>query len=108
MKKLSMDFEFGTDLERSLSNGFVYGLRNKNTEVKLLVKPAISLDQAVELAAALDQASADAKEIFNKPAAVHAVNVHKRCARPKQSSTQNMPQQQNKYGQERTRNAVKM
>ena len=99
LKELSIDCEFGTDLERRLCDGFVYGLRNENTKVKLLAKPAITLDQAVELAAALDQASADAKEISNQPAAVHAVNVHKRGARPKQSSAKHKPQQQNNDGQ---------
>ena len=82
LKELSVDCEFGTDLQRQLCDGFIYGLRNEHSRTKLLAKTDVTLEQAFELASLLDQASADAKEI-STPVAVHALAKQK-YSRPSQ------------------------
>ena len=63
LHRLSVHCEFGIYLGEALRDRFVCGLRSESVQKKLLTKVDLTLQQAVSIAKASEQAEADAKQL---------------------------------------------
>ena len=66
LKNLSINCEFGADLNTRLLDGFVHGLNNPHIQKKLLSKSDLTLDKALKVVSSAEQASVDAADISTK------------------------------------------
>jgi hypothetical protein len=65
LRKLTEFCEFGLNLNDTLRDRFVCGLRNDQIQKKLLTIREFSLDKALEIAVAMETATKDAIELRN-------------------------------------------
>ena len=85
LKKLSLNCEFGTNLNDALRDRLVCGLHNELIQKRLLSEPDLSLAKASEIAFAMEAAAKDTLELqgnINKESEVNKLNqdretVHK-------------------------------
>ena len=66
LRKLSLYCEFGTNLDVSLRDRLVCGLRNELIQKRLLSEPSLSLAKATEIALAMEAAAKDTLELQGK------------------------------------------
>ena len=75
IRKLSEYCEFGDNLGDSLRDRLVCGLRNEQTQKRLLSERNLTFDRAVDISVAVETATRDAAELgqYRDGAAVHKV-----------------------------------
>ena len=74
LRKLAEFCEFGTNLNDSLRDRFVCGIRAENIQKRLLSEAALTLEKALEVAQAMETAAKDATELQTTQ---HEAAVHK-------------------------------
>ena len=84
VRKLAEFCSFGTNLNDSLRDRFVCGLKAENIQKRLLSEAALTLEKALEISQAMETAAKDAIELqsLQQEAAVHKFQKGRRQARP--------------------------
>ena len=84
LRKLAEFCSFGTNLNDSLRDRFVCGLKAENIQKRLLSEAALTLEKALEISQAMETAAKDATELqsLQQEAAVHTFQKGRRQARP--------------------------
>lgn len=88
LRKLSEHCNFGDNLNDSLRDMFVCGLRNENFQKKLLAERDLTYTKAVEIAIAMEAATRDVKELHGQ---TEKLSINKMKHKP-----QKAPQKQSK------------
>jgi hypothetical protein len=78
LRKLTEFCEFGLNLNDTLRDRFVCGLRNDQIQKKLLTIRELLLDKALEIAVAMETATKDAIELRNVHGDTH-FHANKHC-----------------------------
>ena len=93
LRKLTEFCEFGLNLNDTLRDRFVCGLRNDQIQKKLLTIRELSLDKALEIAVAMETATKDAIELRNVQGdtPVHKVRGDRRRRNQGRSQPQQAP-----------------
>jgi hypothetical protein len=63
LKKLSKHCQFGENLNYTLRERFVYGLKHEHIQKRLLTESDLTFAKAVEIAVAMETATKDAIEL---------------------------------------------
>lgn len=101
LKKLSVNCNFGNNLESVLRDQIVWGVRNNNIKKRLLSETDLTYKKCVELAVSME---ATMREVSELAAGTSKINLVKnRYQRPTQNAQRNQPIQQHQpsHGQQR-------
>ena len=84
LRKLAEFCSFGTNLNDSLRDRFVYGLKAEHIQKRLLSEAALTFEKALEISQAMETAAKDATQLqsLQQEAAVHKFQKGRRQARP--------------------------
>ena len=81
LRKLAASCEFGGNLEESLRDRFVCGLRSESTQKQLLTEADLTFKRAVEIAKGIEAAEKKSEQ-FKKAEPVEAINKLTHCSKP--------------------------
>lgn len=75
LRKLSEHCDFGTNLTDTLRDRFVCGLRDENTQRKLLSTSELTFEKAISVAVSMETATKDASELQTATGSVHKIKL---------------------------------
>src|SRR3978361_14463 len=86
LQKLSVNCKFGDYLKTALRNQFVFGLRSRRIQARLLETKELNFQKAVEIATSMELSEEDANQLQAnfKPNEVHSLNYTKKKQTTKQ------------------------
>ncbi|XP_072388362.1 uncharacterized protein [Diabrotica undecimpunctata] len=93
LQKLSINCNFSTYLKTAIRNQFVFGLRSKRIQARLLESKGLDLDRTVEIATSMEASEKDSNQFFHNQnynnSSVNILNTKARSANNNRMQFQN-------------------